>query len=72
MRATSVLSTRAALLSLRLRFAFFEDSKWRRAECARNTFPRAVILNRFATDLRVLLRAIDFGIERETYLNAAR
>jgi hypothetical protein len=28
--------------------------------------PRAVILNRFATDLRVLLRAIGFGIRRET------
>jgi hypothetical protein len=27
--------------------------------------PRAVILKRFATDLRVLLRAIDFGIGPE-------
>jgi len=26
-----------------------------------------VILKRFATDLRVLLRAIDFGIRRRTY-----
>ena len=61
-RATSVSSTRAALLSRRLRFAFLEDNKWRREECARNTLPRAVILKRFATDLRVLLRAIGFGI----------
>jgi hypothetical protein len=49
-----------------LRFALFTDSKWRREDCARNTLPRAVILKRFATDLRVLLRAIGFGIRRET------
>jgi hypothetical protein len=61
-RATSVLSTRAALLSRRLRFAFLADNKWRREECARNTLPRAVILKRLATALRVLLRAIGFGI----------
>ena len=65
MRATSVLSTRAALLKWRLRFAFLADSKWRREECARSTLPRAVILKRFATDLRVLLRAIGFGIRRQ-------
>jgi hypothetical protein len=64
MRATSVLSTRAALLSRRLRLAFLADNKWRREACARNTLPRAVILKRFATDLRVLLRAIDFGIRQ--------
>ena len=62
MRATSVSSTRAALLNRRLRFAFFAESKWRRAECARNTLPRAVFLKRLATDLRVLLRAMGFGI----------
>ena len=62
MRATSVLSTSAALLSRRLRFALFDANKWRREECARNTLPRAVILKRFATALRVLLRAIGFGI----------
>jgi hypothetical protein len=45
-----------------LRFAFLEDNKWRREECARNTLPRAVILKRLATALRVLLRAIGFGI----------
>jgi hypothetical protein len=28
--------------------------------------PRAVILKRFATDLRVLLRAMGFGIRRES------
>jgi len=65
MRATSVSSTRAALLKWRFRFPLFTDSKWRREECARNTFPRAVILKRFATDLRVLLRAIGFGIRRQ-------
>lgn len=65
MRATSVSSTRAALLKWRFRFALFPDNKWRREECDRNTLPRAVILKRFATALRVLLRAIGFGISRE-------
>jgi hypothetical protein len=65
MRATSVSSTRAALLKWRFRFALFPDSKWRLEECVRKTLPRAVILKRFATDLRVLLRAIGFGIKRE-------
>ena len=65
MRATSVSCTRAALLKWRFLFALFVDSKWRRDECARNTLPRAVILKRFATDLRVLLRAIGFGISRK-------
>jgi hypothetical protein len=49
-----------------LRFARLEDIKWRRDECVRNTLPRAVILKRFATALRVLLRAIDFGIAHES------
>jgi hypothetical protein len=53
------------LPSRRLRFAFFADNKWRREERDRNTLPLAVILKRFATDLRVLLRAIGFGIGRE-------
>ncbi len=65
MRATSVLSTSAALPRWRLRFAFLDESKCLREECALKTLPRAVILKRFATDLRVLLRAIDFGIGRE-------
>jgi len=63
-RAASVWCTSAALLSWRLRFAFFDDSKCRREDCALKTLPRAVILKRFATDLRVLLRAIGFGIRR--------
>jgi hypothetical protein len=50
------------LLKWRFRFALFADNKWRREECARKTLPRAVILKRFATALRVLLRAIGFGI----------
>jgi hypothetical protein len=54
------------LPSWRLRFAFFAESKCRRDDCALSTLPRAVILKRFATDLRVLLRAIGFGIRRET------
>lgn len=65
MRATSVRSTSAALARWRLRFAFLDESKCLREEWALKTLPRAVILKRFATDLRVLLRAIDFGIERE-------
>jgi len=64
MRATSVSSTRAALLKWRFRFALFNDSRCRREERARSTLPRAVILKRFETALRVLLRAIGFGIER--------
>jgi hypothetical protein len=64
-RATSVSCTRAALARLRLRFAFFTDIKCRREERDLKTFPRAVILKRFATDLRVLLRATGFGIRRE-------
>ena len=65
MRAASVLSTSAALPRRRLRFARLEDNKWRREECVRKILPRAVILNRFATDLRVLLRAIGFGIRAQ-------
>jgi len=61
-----VSSTRVALASLRLRFALFVDNRWRREEHALKTFPRAVILKRFATDLRVLLRAMGFGIRRES------
>lgn len=65
MRATSVSSTSAALLKWRFLFALFDDIKCRREECARSTLPRAVILKRFETDLRVLLRAIAFGISQE-------
>jgi hypothetical protein len=59
------LSTRAALASRRLRFALFDDNKCRREERDLKTLPVAVILKRFATALRVLLRAIGFGIQRE-------
>ena len=48
----------------RLRLALFVESKWRREACWRRTLPLAVILNRFETDFRVLLRAIGFGIRR--------
>ena len=65
-RATSVSSTRAVLPSLRLRFAFFADNRWRREERALKTLPRAVILKRFATDLRGLLRAMGFGMRAES------
>jgi hypothetical protein len=65
-RATSVPWTRAALASRRLRFALFVDNKWRREERDLKTLPRAVILKRFATDLRVLLRAMGLGIRRES------
>jgi hypothetical protein len=65
-RATSVSSTRAALASRRLRFALFVDKRWRREERALKILPRAVILKRFATDLRVLLRAMGFGIREES------
>jgi hypothetical protein len=61
-----VSSTRAALASLRLRFALFVDNRWRREERVLKTLPRAVILKRFATDLRVLLRAMGFGIRQES------
>ena len=59
-------STRAAFPSRRLRFALFVDNRWRREERDLKTFPRAVILKRFATAFRVLLRATGFGIRRES------
>ena len=63
-RASSVLWTRADFAMRRLRFALLDDIRCRRDACWRRTFPVAVILNRFETDLRVLLRAIGFGIRR--------
>ncbi len=45
-----------------VRLALFEDNKWRREERLLKILPREVILKRFATDLRVLLRAMGFGI----------
>ena len=64
-RASSVLCTRAILPRWRLRLAFLAESKWRREAWERKTLPVPVILNRFATALRVLLREIDFGMRRE-------
>jgi len=66
-----VSSTRAAFASRRLRFAFFTDNRWRREARALKTFPRAVILKRFATDLRVLLRAMGFGISARKIIAGA-
>jgi len=48
----------------RLRLALLEESKCRREACWRRTFPVPVILNRFETAFRVLLREIGFGIRR--------
>jgi hypothetical protein len=64
MRYVSVLSTSADLAMCRLRLPLFEDSKCRREACCRMTLPVPVILNRFETAFRVLLRAIAFGIRR--------
>ena len=64
MRYVSVLSTSADLAMWRLRLALFEESKCRREACCRMTLPVPVILNRFETAFRVLLRAIAFGIRR--------
>ena len=61
-----MLSTRAAFPSRRLRLALFDDNRWRREERDLKTLPRAVILKRFATAFRVLLRAIGLGIRRES------
>ena len=57
-------STRAAFPSRRLRLALFDDNRWRREERDLKTLPLAVILKRFATAFRVLLRATGFGIRR--------
>ena len=61
-RLTSVSSTTTCLPSLRLLLELLHSSKWRRPAFERTTLPVAVILNRFATDLLVLLRAIAFGM----------
>ena len=63
-RYVSVLSTSADFAMWRLRFALFEESKCRRDACWRMTLPVPVILNRFETAFRVLLREIGFGIRR--------
>ena len=63
-RYVSVLSTSADLAMWRLRLPLFEESRCLREACCRMTLPVPVILNRFETDFRVLLRAIAFGIRR--------
>ena len=64
-RATSVEWTTADLAMCRLRLALLEESKCLREACCRNTLPVPVILKRFETAFRVLLRAMAFGIRRE-------
>jgi len=46
----------------RFLLAFLEARRCRRDALFRTIFPLPVTLKRLATDLRVLLRAIDFGI----------
>lgn len=62
MRATSVGSTTADLAILRLRLELFVARRCRRLAFVRMILPVPVILKRLATALRVLLRAIGFGI----------
>jgi hypothetical protein len=64
MRAASESCTSPALASLRLRLADLHCNKCRRLARVRSNLPVAVTLKRLATDLRVLLRAIGFGIEK--------
>ena len=62
MRASSVTSTTTDLAMWRFLLALLEAIRWRRDALLRTILPLPVILKRLATDLRVLLRAIDFGI----------
>jgi len=52
------------LASFRFRFADLQWSKCRLPLRVRNTLPVDVILTRLATDLRVLLRAMGFGMRK--------
>ena len=63
-RAVSVLSTSADFDMWRLRLPLFDESRCLREACWRITLPVPVILNRFETAFRVLLREIGFGIRR--------
>ena len=63
-RAVSVLSTSADFDMWRFRLPLFDESRCLRDACCRMTLPVPVILNRFETDFRVLLREIGFGIRR--------
>jgi len=49
----------------RFLLAFLLANRCRREAWLRTTLPVPVILKRLATDLRVLLRAIAFGIGKE-------
>ena len=55
MRYTSVSWTRCAPRKLRRRFGLLVWQRWRRPARPRKTLPRAVILNRLATDFFVLI-----------------
>src|ERR1041385_3994503 len=55
MRYTSVESTAVSPRKPRRRLGFLPCAKCRRPALERNTFPFAVILNRFATDFLVLM-----------------
>jgi len=70
-RASSVLSVTSVFASWRLRFAFFDCSRWRRPAWARNTLPVAVTLKRFATAFFVLRLAIGFGIRSPECISVA-
>lgn len=64
MRAVSDSCTTTDLPSLRLLFDDLHSSRCLRPLCERITLPVPVILKRLATAFRVLLRAMDFGMER--------
>ncbi len=63
MRRTSTAATVVTLRRLRLRFRFLHSARWRRPCFRRKILPVPVILKRFATPFRVLLRATFFLIE---------
>ncbi len=64
MRAVSDSCTTTDLPSLRLFLDDLHSSRCRRPLRERTTLPVPVILKRLATAFRVLLRAMDFGMER--------
>lgn len=64
MRSTTVSWTTTALAMWRFLLALLLAKRWRREALLRTTLPVAVTLKRLATDLRVLLRAMDFGMEK--------
>ena len=66
MWAASESCTSTALASFRFRFADLHLSKCRLPARVRNTLPVDVTLKRLATDLRVLLRAMGFGMRKGT------